>query len=429
MERSQKLGQISFDLSIFLLASAPVLSIIPILISSIIGSLNRKDNFLSSKINILFISAAILMFINCIIKSQYNEFKNINYDNWIGLINWIPFFWIHWAIKPFLKNQKKRIRAVFFLICSTIPVLLSGFSQSIFNLHGPFKTFGGLIIWYQKDLGSVISSVFNNQNYAGAWLALILPFSMFFILKRKSNNIQKIISLIITLSISYMIVLTNSRGALTSIFISLSILLRYLNYNQNIFLFLIFLFISLLYFFSNNAQLFKEILSYFMPEKLINKLFITSSSTRIEIWKVAINLIKMNPIIGLGAGTFSIMYANSGGIYNAQHTHNLFLQVSYDYGIPSGFLIYISFFIILFKSIKKIYLNKNQGIDSKKNILNYAWLNSLIIFLIIHSFDITYYDGRISYLFWIIFSSLVCITDEKITPEAKRLNYIEGTNF
>ena len=98
-----------------------------------------------------------------------------------GIFNWLPFFWLFWALQPYIDSKKKRKKTALFLIAGTFPVLISGFGQYFFNWTGPMETLNGLIIWYQRPLGGDgLTGPFNNQNYAGAWLSLIWPFSIAF---------------------------------------------------------------------------------------------------------------------------------------------------------------------------------------------------------------------------------------------------------
>ena len=61
---------------------------------------------------------------------------------------------------------------------------------------------------------------------------------------------------------------------------------------------------------------------------------------------------------------------------------------------------------VLTTSWRKIFI-KN------KNFIDKCWWISLFIFLINHIFDVTYYDVRISLLFWIILAGLYRIIDEE----------------
>ena len=406
-----RFGKYSFNLGIFFLASAPALASIPILLASILGSIKRKDNFFSCKTNLSFILAGILMIFIFFIRVNFNLDieKSIKYNNFIGLFNWLPFFWIFWAIKPYLSSKKERDSVALNLICGTIPVLLSGFSQYFFKVNGPFKALWGLIIWYQRDHGSIITSLFSNQNYAGSWLALILPFAIFFSLKKQPIKFFKVGAILITFSITLMIILTNSRNAIGSIFITSSILFPFIVSNQSfIFLSIIIIFCVIL------TNIFPEIIKNIfqtLPEIFSEKLTITQSSPRFEIWSKTINFIKMNPFIGYGAGTFPIIYRIYGGINDGQHAHNLFLQLIYDYGLPSSLLIFIPFSLILLNGAKVNFFCK-KNLNNEEIISNKVWFNSLLIFFITHFFDVTYFDIRISLLFWILLSGNHCIFSE-----------------
>ena len=64
-----------------------------------------------------------------------------------------------------------------FISFGSIPFLIGGFLQVIFDIHGPFSLFSGFIVWFQRD-GEYFTSAFNNTNYASTWLGLILPLSL-----------------------------------------------------------------------------------------------------------------------------------------------------------------------------------------------------------------------------------------------------------
>ena len=110
----------------------------------------------------------------------------------VGIFNWVPFFWLFWAFQTYLDSNKKRKSAALMLVAGTFPVLISGFGQYFFNWTGPMELFNGLIIWYQRPLGNHgLTGPFNNQNYAGAWLSLVWPFSIAFILDKTNKIIKK----------------------------------------------------------------------------------------------------------------------------------------------------------------------------------------------------------------------------------------------
>ena len=135
------LGLRFFHLGILLLASAPLISFFLLTISSIFGSFKRKDNYFNDKYNFPFILAGILMVINCVLISFRAELIN-NQDPtlaWIGILNWIPFFWCFWSFQIYLKNTMLRIKASKYFILGSLPVLFSGFTQYFLGWYGPYE--------------------------------------------------------------------------------------------------------------------------------------------------------------------------------------------------------------------------------------------------------------------------------------------------
>ena len=191
-------GLILFQIGILLLAAAPTISIFFLLVASATGGFDRRDKFLSDKLAFPLIISGVLMFINALILTFKKEFiygqagiysKFAIYSQdlsllWIGLLNWLPFFWCFWSFQKYLRNNKLRIQAARLFLLGTLPVLISGFCQYFLGIYGPYRFLNNLIIWYQRPLGSDkgVTGIFNNQNYAGAWLCILLPICIGFFL-------------------------------------------------------------------------------------------------------------------------------------------------------------------------------------------------------------------------------------------------------
>ena len=162
----------------------------------------------------------------------------------------------------------------------------------------------------------------------------------------------------------------------------------------------------------------------FLPDNMFNKLFQTNyfskfQFTRIDIWQKTINIISERPLLGWGAATFPILYLLKGGIEDAQHTHNIVLEIAQTNGIPAALI--LTFFVsYLFINSWKIIFVKDKKSES---IINKAWITSLLIIIISHLSDLTYYDGRVSLLIWILLAGLKCILDEeKVKTKLSNIN-------
>ena len=419
------LGLKFFHCGIVLLGSAPLISFFLLTISSIFGSFNRKDNYFNDKYNLPFILAAMLMVINCVLISYRTDFINEQDPSlaWIGILNWIPFFWCFWSFQIYLKNGMLRIQAAKYFLIGSLPLLFSGFTQYFLSWYGPYEILNKLIIWYQRPLsdGDGVTGLFNNYNYYGAWLSMILPLIIGLFFWGKKNKTLKSITLIVIFSFIYMILLTTSRNALLAVLITLILLIPIKKFK---FLFISFftalwvLITSLIPIFPSNIQ---NSIFTFLPSSLLQKTVLISNSEftsfpRIDLWIKSIKLIKSNILMGYGGGSFSDLYDLSNGQFEGmQHSHNIILEIAFNYGLPSSLLIVGGMLFILFKGSSSFKFNKREGILKTKNNLsdfNNAWITSFIVFIFLHMFDITYFDGRISLISWIVLSGIRNIIEE-----------------
>ena len=101
---------------------------------------------------------------------------------------------------------------------------------------------------------------------------------------------------------------------------------------------------------------------------------------------------------------------SDGNFVGIQHTHNIFLELTFNHGMPVALIILFTMIIILISALKIYRIqNKYQHASS----IDKAWIISFTNFLIIHLFDITYFDGRISILCWTLLAGLRSISLNK----------------
>ena len=409
----RNMGLNLFRLGILLLAAAPSISFLLLLISSLGGIFNRDIKFSEDKYNWLLIFSSFLMIFNCVVITfDFIEIpKLVKSLPWLGLLNWLPLFWFYWSFQKYLKTEKDRSVSAKIIIIGSIPVLISGFCQYFLKLYGPYRLFNNLIIWYQRPIGvdGSVTGLFNNYNYAGAWLCIIFPLCLGFLLKNRKENFLKYINFAIVASFVLMIVLTTSRSAILAMLISYLLLEKFSKIKFLVFftsiLFTIFtLKILLLFNFDIHSYV-----NDFLPSGILNKIATFNildlgTFPRIDIWDKTISLINQNLLFGYGAGSFPIMYKLSNGNFEGiQHTHNIFLELAVNHGIIVAFLIFFTMVGILISASKKYsFKNDNQDLS----IIDKAWIISFVNFLTIHLFDITYFDGRISILCWTLLAGL-----------------------
>lgn len=412
------LGQIFFLIGIIFLASALPISLIFLLISIVISFKENKKNFLWNKWNIALLVTSIFMILSSFLRLIFPIQSELSYlakNSWIDIMNWIPLFVSFHSFQFYLKTSTQRILCCKALIISTIPVIFSCISQYWFKVYGPFSTFFGLITWYQKPFEnsqSGVEGLFSNPNYTGYWLSTILPLSLYFLLKNKSKKYNSFFISIITLLILYFLINTSSRNALISI--SFSTLLVFCS--KVLFIKLLFLITIVLLIVTLNPTIAAksyEFLKVFLPIKLLDKFTLFSkldilSLHRLDVYKNALYFIFRNPLFGWGASTFGALYLLKSGMSPAGHTHNLILEIAYNYGIIPSLIITLFIFNLFF--ITLTYLKKDKF--NKILFIDKIWLTSAISSIIFHMSDFPYYDGKVSILFWLLLAGINSINNE-----------------
>ena len=410
-----KKDKLIFKIGLFLLPSAFSFSSIFILVSLLIQTYKRKKFLFQDFYNQILFCISSLMILSCIVQNLF-IYQNYNFTiekhvTWIGLFNWIPFFWIFWAAQGLLKTKKDRNDLSLILTLGTIPVIISGIGQYFFNWIGPLKFFNGLIIWYQRPINEIsgLTGLFNHANYAGAWLTLILPLCIAQILNSK-NKYKFSFLLILLLGIGTCIFLTNSRNAWGSSILTMPLIFG----TSSLWWFLpLSLFVFSLVLFSTNNIFqggFQDYLINILPNKVLfefkNEGFSHLNATRMDIYNSATNIIISNPFFGTGAGSFPIIFEFETGFWKG-HSHNIFAELAISYGLPTTIIFIIFLVNILYNSFKKIYYYKFNNINEK------AYWAASLIFLISQLVDVQYFDGRISIVFWLLLAGLKKIIDEK----------------
>ena len=163
-----------------------------------------------------------------------------------------------------------------------------------------------------------------------------------------------------------------------------------------------------------------DFFAYFIPVNLIEKitkfdLFNFSNNPRIIIFRRAFDLIRLSPLIGLGASTYSTMSSTTED-FLIQHTHNFSLELALNYGIPVSILLTAFVSTIVFRSSMKLFKSND------KNNLNKAWIGSVFTFIIFNLSDLVYYDGKSGLISWILLAGLKAIMDETIQNENSKIN-------
>ncbi len=421
----KKVGNILFFAGVFFLPSALPIGGFFLLISIFIAFNTNKIDFFKNKWDLSFFISGILI----ILSAFYNSILNpdnalLNFNNstiWLNLFNWIPIYFAYLGFQVYLKNEKQRLLFQKVLIAGTVPVILSCIMQYIFKIYGPFETLFGTIVWFNYNFSEKqylrASGLFNNPNYLGMWLTLCLPFALSALKSEKNNLLNKLTMYLINFFIVFFAFATYSRNAVLGIFISFLFLIE----RRKLIYFFSFSLISVIIFsmvLPNFVNIFGINFENFLQADIVQKFSsfqFSFNNPRITIWSNSLNFISMRPLMGWGAGSFPLVFYENAyletPIIKYQHTHNLILELAYNFGIPIA--------ILILSTVISLFLNAIKKLNSlNKSLSSYQLYNPLIasfsIFLLAHFTDITYYDGKISILFSLLLAGIKNIADESI---------------
>lgn len=247
---------------------------------------------------------------------------------------------------------------------------------------------------------------FESPNYLAMFIVPILYLTIGTNLKFKIYNL-KLWNVIFYLSLILpliALVLTKSRAGLIALVVSVSLLVIFWLYKKlksKVAKVSLVIFSFILY------SLFFILLLKFglRPE---------TDSARLEIYSYSWQMIKQNPIWGVGLGNYQ-EYLSTIGVSDsfreivlpyAYHPHNLFMGLWLNLGIL-GLLSFVAFVLyLLINTTKFLYLslakNADKNLDNSNNVFSTILFAVSIIAVLIHGiFDTTYFKNDLSAIFWL----------------------------
>jgi len=412
------IGKYSFLLGVFLLPTAFAISGLFLLFSLFLSFTKIKFSFLKEKINLsIFLVIGLIIFTSLInnlttIPTILQDLES--YYIWLNLFNWIPALLGFIGFQSYVKSKEDRLLLSKCLLSGTVPVIASCLFHLFFDYHGPFEVLDGLIVWFHKpiEITGGVSGLFSNRNYAGFWLSVNLPFAFYFLKENLRCKIKILPILIISFLMMYLIIYTNSKNALLGMISTFIVFLGIkfiLISSAIIILILIFTFLPII-----NINI-----SEYLPEVFlrIRGLNFFINTPRIVLFRSAINYILQRPFLGWGSGTFALIFLAKENMWNPpfvfykfQHTHNLFLEMAFNFGIPISITLTSIALFVFFRALKVLLTNESKD---DFYLLDKAWIASGIVVFLVHLSDLPFYDGRVSMFICILFSALRSISLRK----------------
>ena len=123
----QRKGYLFFQIGVFLIVSAPSIASIFIFLSLIGSHQNDSKSFIDTRWIFPFFIASFFAICSAFFSTfREEELNNLSKSySWVGLVNWIPFFFVFIASQKYLSNINQRKTFSKFLIAGTFPLFVS----------------------------------------------------------------------------------------------------------------------------------------------------------------------------------------------------------------------------------------------------------------------------------------------------------------
>lgn len=343
--------------------------------------------FKMSKIRYLLIAFLMIQLSTFFVSKNYmSDFIRV-------VFNGIFFFII--SISTNKERESYNINKIFrFLVNVIFPIVFLSLATYYFNINFKINNniYGNL---EEYDLATkTLLGVTVNINTLGILCAFLIIISVHLIISEKQNIKMKIYLVLVTFIGSLTLFHTEARGAIITL--------------------LVYIFMILTLSIKNKVNMLKVMFVSSLFVSLIGLKIICStnieklSTGRSLLWKSAWNVIKENPIWGVGTTAYVDILKSSSTVYlpgiEAGGLHNIYIQIATSSGCIA-FIIFIFFILISIAfSVKKILFNN----DAKYKILNTSLFSIIVSLLILNLFEssLIYIMSFIALIFWVCLGEL-----------------------
>jgi len=293
-------------------------------------------------------------------------------------LKWGRFPFLLWAIIGTFRDTKRITKAAGVILFSATLVGLTIFTQKFLG----FEFLRGRTL---PAFSTPVTGPFKNQNELATYLSCIIPIVLSFSLWRWKNIAAKLGLFLITGMLITSSILTFCRGGWVSLISGLIYIILVANCKQIEKWFVLIFFSTFIFFIPAITAIF-----YFVR--------VGGDSYRFLLARGAWGMIRENPFLGKGIGTFMDYCARYTNNFGALYAHNCYLQIWAESGIFSllCFLSLVGY--VFYRSIKS-----SLRMPKSLNFFLLIGLSAGLLGFLVHSlFDTNLYSFQVSFLFWII---------------------------
>ena len=265
----------------------------------------------------------VLFAILAIISFLFSIYKHDSIDALVKLFCYIGIYYL--IVNEFDKEMIKRVLYI---------VVTMGAALSIYGM----LQYLNLLDHSWWDPEGYMAATFVNHNHFSGYLELAIPVAVMLVIKKPSSTARKLFALSALIIMTMVFILAQSRGAwmgLTASFLVMAYIFtkgRGGGAKKVVILVLVAIAIVSLAYFG------KDVISERIAGSMSAEPTGDSFATRLKIWQGSLDMIRHNPLIGTGIGTFVwgfSRYRPEGLNGLANFAHNDYLETACDMGVPA----------------------------------------------------------------------------------------------
>ncbi|MGO1368557.1 O-antigen ligase family protein [Senegalia sp. (in: firmicutes)] len=350
----------------------------PVIFLAFIVSLFRENG--KEKINFKYVGIInIFLMLNFLGLFQSS---NIRYSA-IFIIKLVICIGLYYIISNFNIISKYDVEKNIHIITGTIIIAAS--LILVFLIYKYFFVFKVEYISINTDFPSK-----EGRNQLGFFLALLAPYAIYRLIKNKltiENFLIKLSSLVLIIGL----VLTLSRGAWISTIVGLLAIIAIRKNYKLLILIIIFSLIIGVFMPDSVRDRFLSISNLFYKNEAQIGQDYSSTTVRKELVKISLDTIQSNQLRGIGLGNY-YMITRSMGLHDVGVSHNDYLQIATELGVPG----LLAFLIFLSRIIKRLVNTPLQHYKESKDI--YEPVLASIVTLCVYLMLINAYNSPLMWL-------------------------------
>lgn len=348
-------------------------------------------------------------------------------DAWIGLGNFLPFFFFFSNIRQLIKKPSQLRQLAWVMVIPSVWVVVMGWGQIFLGWQKP-EALKGIFTWPYGAGGEPdgrMSSVFMYANLLGAYLLITLILAIGLLIltwrqwHRQRNTLLNLKVGFLTLTIfidSVGLFLSNSRNAWALAFLGCLIFALYLGWNALVAGFVLLGGVISLASWGPNP--FRDSLRFLVPRaiwaRLSDEMFPDRplATLRSTQWRFTLEMTQERPLFGWGLRSFTPLYEKSQGLWLG-HPHNLYLMLMAETGIIGLILLSVWVGWIYAQGWRLFIFLRQQKAGGELIIFTYlVAFGACVLFNLV---DVTLSDVKINTIVWLLLAAIAGVS--------QRLNY------